>query len=92
MMHWRRTNTCSFLFDENGKTMMTILKLPGDTYHITLVPFNERYQISAKSVEYAEWYAVRTLYDQCNQQANYFHHIRNNLPRLRDLAEKAGII
>ena len=56
MMYWRRTNTCSFLFDENGKTMLTILKLPGAIYHITLVPLNERYQISAKSVEYAEWY------------------------------------
>ena len=49
------------------------------------------YKVKASSVEEVEWQVTLLLYDRCNQMANYFHKIRDNLPSIHDLADKAGI-
>lgn len=49
------------------------------------------YKIEAATAEEAEWRVTLLLYNRCNQMANYFHKIRDHLPSIHELADKAGI-
>ena len=40
------------------------------------------------NAEHAIWQATLWIYNQCNKIANSFHHIRNHLPSIHELAEE----
>ena len=89
MMEWVRGKNFSALYD-NGICMLCIYGFNG-MYHVLLEAVDSQYHVVADSMEYAEWDAVNNLYNKCNYKANYYHKIRDHLPSIRDLAEKAGI-
>ena len=92
-LKWHRSDIYSFLYDDDadGKTVLTILQLNGNEYQVNLECLNEQLRIHAGSMAIAEWSAVNSLYSYCNQKANYYHRIRDHLPSVRELAERAGI-
>ena len=89
-MRWERTYKCSFLYNEDGNELIRIIQLD-NCYEITFTAFKEYERINAGSMEEAEWKAVLIMSNKCNQKANYYHKIRDHLPSIRELAERAGI-
>ena len=45
-----------------------------------------------RNAEEVIWQATLWIYNTCNQIANSFHHIRDRLPDIHELAKKAGVI
>lgn len=93
-MYWSETTKGTFLYGEHGTETLRILCVDFETYFVTLscIPDKPVYKfVGIRSLEEAKWRAVLTLYDVCNQKANYYHTIRDHLPDIHDLAREAGI-
>ena len=89
-MRWERTYKCSFLYNEDGNELLKIIQLD-NCYVVSFTAFKEYERINSGSMEEAEWKAVLKMHNKCNQKANYYHKIRDHLPSIRELAERAGI-
>lgn len=51
----------------------------------------EFYWRGIDSIEEVEWKVTLYIYNRCNEIANQLHKIRDHLPSIHGLAEKAGI-
>ena len=49
------------------------------------------YLMYIDSIEEAEWQMTLYIYDRCNEIANELHKLRDHLPSIHELAEKAGV-
>ena len=47
------------------------------------------YLMNTDSIEEAEWQMTLYIYNECNKIANQLHKIRDHLPSIHDLAERA---
>lgn len=45
----------------------------------------------SSTIKEVEWQMTLYIYNQCNKIANQLHKIRNHLPSIHELAEKAGV-
>ena len=92
-LQWDRADGRSFLCDVDNdcKFVISIFNTSEGTYRIHLFEF-KTIEMDLDSMAVAEWQAVLKLYDACNQKANYYHNIRDHLPSIHYLAERAGII
>lgn len=48
------------------------------------------YLMDIDSIEEAEWQMTVYIYNRCNKIANKLHAIRDHLPNVHELVEKAG--
>jgi len=93
-MKWTRSESASFL-DDGQSPILSVIRtdgVDGCHYRIDYYCINECEEIDGPSLEYAEWQAVLHLGNRCNAEANYYHRIRDKLPSVHDLAERALVI
>ena len=49
------------------------------------------YLMNIDSIEETEWQITLYIYNRCNEIANQLHKLRDHLPSIHELAEKAGV-
>ena len=80
------------LSDDDERFRATVRQMSGGKDWVASATTFGATWIEAASPEKAMWLATLSIYDNCNRMANHYHRIRDHLPSVRDLAEKAGIV
>lgn len=68
-------------------------EVSSDKWILTIFCINhEIYELGdCDDISVAEWRATNIIYNRCNEIVRPYFKIRDNLPNIHDLAEKAGI-
>ena len=77
----------------NGETIASIQK-DGLLWYCMMLPkllAQDFYYKNIDSIEEVEWQVTLYIYNRCNEIANQLHKIRDHLPSIHELAEKAGV-
>lgn len=93
--YWNETFTDSFvLLDEQGRQIATLSKYDwgySDTLWKLEFFFN-RVSLYAENGDIAKWKATNEMINLCNEEIGKFSKIRDHLPSIHELAERAGAI
>ena len=91
--YWKEYNDgeMAFLYSSDNKKIAYIQKQESG-WDCTIYPkyiAEGFYLMDIDSIEEAEWQMTLYIYDRCNEIANQLHKIRDHLPCIHELAEKA---
>lgn len=90
---WEKIDNYRYIIKDSYGTIIVDLLMTKDSYWLCTFYNNEvelKYRaIFSKdmTIEEIQWKVVLWVYKQCNDIANSFHHIRDHLPNIRNLAD-----
>ena len=84
----------ALLFSTDGENLAYIKK-KDKLWDCTILPeliATNFYYMGTDSIEEVEWQITLYIYNECNKIANQLHKIRDHLPNIYELAERARVI
>ena len=93
--HWKESFADYFvLLNEKNRQIATVSKYGwgiSDTLW-ELEFLSDRVLFHAKNSDVAKWKATNEIINMCNNEIGKFSEIRDHLPSVHELAEKAGVV
>ena len=91
--YWKEYNDGerAYLYSSDNKKIAYIQKKE-NAWDCTIYPeyiAEGFYLMNIDSIEEAEWQITLYIYNRCNEIANSLHKIRDHLPSIHDLADRA---
>jgi len=94
--YWKEHNDGerAYLYSMDGRTIAFIQR-KNDIWSCSIYEefiSEDFYWRGMDSIKEVEWQVTLYISNKCNKIANQLHKIRDHLPSIHDLAEKAGVI
>lgn len=94
--YWKEYNDGerAYLYSADNKNIAYVQK-KDSAWDCTIYPkfiAEKFYWRGIDSVEEIKWQITLYIYNRCNEIANQLHRIRDHLPSIHELAERAGVL
>lgn len=92
--YWKEYNGERAYLYSSDNTKIAYIQEQENVWDCTIYPeyiAEGFYLMNIDSIEEAEWQITLYIYNRCNEIANQLYKIRDHLPSIHELAEKAGV-